>query len=135
MNSGFQGKWKSFLNEKIKKLYVHGYIKPENAFHTLKEWEAFVQKILLFQKQGHYVSHGHGKVVGPDELVSLIDDFYGFQLNVDVERYDLLTTKNVLDHIEDFSNHRYWALENEFEQYFDNIDEFTLSLIFIPVEI
>ena len=130
MNSGFQGKWKSFLNEKIKKLYVHGYIKPENAFHTLKEWEAFVQKILLFQKQGHYVSHGHGKVVGPDELVSLIDDFYGFQLNVDVERYDLLTTKNVLDHIEDFSNHRYWALENEFEQYFDNIDELRFAYFY-----
>ena len=130
MSSGFQGKWKSFLNEKIKKLYVHGYIKPENAFHTLKEWEEFVQKILLFQKQGHYVSHGHGKVVGPDELVSLIDDFYGFQLNVDVERYDLLTTKNVLDHIEDFSNHRYWALENEFEQYFDNIDELRFAYFY-----
>ena len=114
--------WKSFLNEQVKKVYVHGYIKPENAFHTLSEWKVFVDKILSFQKSGHYVSHSHGKVVGPEELQSLIDDYYGFQLNVDVDRYDLLTSKNVLDHIEDFANHRYWSLEKECDQYFDNID-------------
>tara|TARA_A100001515_G_scaffold140894_2_gene137131 strand:+ start:381 stop:1202 length:822 start_codon:yes stop_codon:yes gene_type:complete len=122
--------WKSFLNEQVKKVYVHGYIKPENAFHTLSEWKVFVDKILSFQKSGHYVSHSHGKVVGPEELQSLIDDYYGFQLNVDVDRYDLLTSKNVLDHIEDFANHRYWSLEKEFDQYFDNIDELRFAYFY-----
>ena len=67
--------WRSFLREEVKKLYVHGYIKPENAFHPLAEWENdFVNKILRFQKEGHYVSHGHGEVVGPQELQDLIEE-------------------------------------------------------------
>ena len=115
--------WKTFINENVKKLYVHGYVKPLSAFHTLAEWEnLFVNKIIDFQTKGHYVSHGHGEVVGPQELQDLVDEFYGFQLNVDVGRYDLLTSKNVLDHIEDFANHRYWSLQNEFEQYFEYFD-------------
>lgn len=123
--------WKSFLQEEVKKLYVHGYIKPENAFHTLTEWENdFVNKILRFQKEGHYVSHGHGEVVGPQELQDLIEEFYGFQISVDVSRYDLLTTKNVLDHIEDFSNHRYWGLEQEFGKYFENIDSLRFAYFY-----
>ena len=56
-------KWKDFLNEEVNKIYVHGYIKPENAFHTLSEWREFVDQVLKFQKEGYYVSHGHGKVV------------------------------------------------------------------------
>tara|TARA_Y100000592_G_scaffold25515_1_gene40252 strand:- start:455 stop:1279 length:825 start_codon:yes stop_codon:yes gene_type:complete len=123
--------WKSFLQEEVKKLYVHGYIKPENAFHTLTEWENdFVNKILRFQKEGHYVSHGHGEVVGPQKLQDLIEEFYGFQISVDVSRYDLLTTKNVLDHIEDFSNHRYWGLEQEFGKYFENIDSLRFAYFY-----
>lgn len=89
-------RWRNFLNEEIKKLYVHGYIKPEQSFHTLSEWEGFVNQILKFQKDGHYISHGHGELVGPPELIKLIEDFYGFQLQVDVSRYDLLTTKMFL---------------------------------------
>lgn len=123
-------RWSTFLQEEVKKLYVHGYIKPESAFHTLEEWSSFVNTILQFQKDGHYVSHGHGKIVGPKELTNLIEDFYGFQLSVDVERYDLLTTKNVLDHIEDFSNHRFWSLENEFEQYFNNISDLRFAYFY-----
>jgi hypothetical protein len=123
--------WKSFVSEAVKAVYVHGYIKPEAAFHSLSQWEEeLVNKVLQFQKDGHYISHGHGKIVGPNELVSLIDQFYGFQLNVDVERYPLLTTKNVLDHIEDFSNHRFWSLENEFGQYFNNIDSLKFAYFY-----
>lgn len=118
------------ISETVKKLYVHGYIKPESSFHTLAEWEKFVNTILDFQKKGHYVSHGHGNLVGPDRLVGLIEDFYGFQLNVDVERYDLLTSKNVLDHIEDFVNHRYWSLEQEFSQYFEDISELRFAYFY-----
>ena len=123
-------KWDNFLQEEIKKIYVHGYIKPESAFHTLREWGEFVDGILDFQKKGTYVSHGHGELVGPKDLLDLIEEFYGFQLNVDVRRYDLLTTKNILDHIEDFSNHRYWSLENEFRQYFEDISELRFSYFY-----
>ena len=123
-------KWKSFLNEEIKKLYVHGYVKPENSFHTLKEWGVFVDKILQYQKDGHYVSHSHGNLVGPSELIELVEEFYGFQLNVDVDRYDLLTSKNVLDHIEDFSNHRYWSLETQFSQYFENMEDLKFAYFY-----
>ena len=124
-------RWKSFVKEEVQKLYVHGYNKPESAFHTLQEWEKdFVDKILDFQKEGHYISHGHGEVVGPQELQDLIDEFYGFQISVDVDRYSLLTTKNILDHIEDFSNHRYWGLENEFGRYFENIEQLRFAYFY-----
>ena len=122
--------WDCFLQEEMKKIYVHGYVKPENAFRTLKEWESFVNKILQFQKAGHYLSHSHGKLVGPEELTSLIDEFYGFQLSVDVDRYELLTSKNVLDHIEDFINHRYWSLEKEFSQYFKDISQLRFAYFY-----
>ena len=122
--------WKNFLNEEIKKLYVHGYIKPEQSFHTLSEWEDFVNQILKFQKDGHYISHGHGELVGPAELVKLVEDFYGFQLQVDVDRYDLLTTKNVLDHIEDFVNHRFWSLDKLFGQFFEDISELRFAYFY-----
>ena len=123
-------RWQNFLSEEIKKVYVHGYIKPENAFHTLAEWEGFVNKILSFQKDGHYVSHSHGKLVGPQELLDLVDEFYGFQLSVDVNRYDLLTSKNVLDHIEDFANHRYWSLEKQFGQFFEDMSELRFAYFY-----
>ena len=122
--------WQTFLSEEVKKLYVHGYVKPEKSFHTLSEWLEFVNKILEFQKSGHYVSHGHGELVGPQELIDLIEEFYGFQFHVDVSRYDLLTTKNVLDHVEDFVNHRYWSLENEFNQYFEDISELKFAYFY-----
>jgi len=118
------------IQEETKAIYVHGYIKPESAFHTLAEWKDFVEQILSFQKSGHYVSHGHGKLVGPERLISLINDFYSFQLTVDVERYDLLTTKNVLDHVEDFVNHRYWTLEKQFGQFFENMEELRFAYFY-----
>ena len=123
-------RWQNFLNEEVKKIYVHGYIKPESSFYTLSEWETFVNQILRNQKEGNYISHGHGQLVGPDELLKLIDEFYGFQLTVDVKRYDLLTTKNVLDHIEDFVNHRFWALENEYGQYFEDMSELKFAYFY-----
>ena len=48
-----RGKWKNFVNESVK-LYVHGYIKPASAFHTISEWEVFANQILEFQKDGKY---------------------------------------------------------------------------------
>ncbi len=130
-NNKISKQWKSFLKEQIQKIYVHGYIKPADSFYTLAEWESlFVDKLLELQKDGHYLSHGHGKLVGPPEMLSLINDFYGFQLESDVNRYDLLTTKNVLDHIEDFINHRYWSLKMEFDQYFENMEELKFAYFY-----
>jgi len=121
--------WKYFVNEGVK-LYVHGYIKPEKAFHTLEEWESFVNKILDYQKDGHYLSHSDGELTGPEELTSLVKEYYGFQLTVDVERYGLLTLKNVLDHIEDFINHRFWSLEEKYEDYFEDIDKLRFAFFY-----
>jgi hypothetical protein len=121
----FQRKWKQFVNEAVK-VYVHGYIKPESAFYTIAEWEQMANQILAAQKDGHSIRGG--KIEGPEELVSLINSFYDFQLNVEVDRYDLLTYKNVMDHIEDFANHRVWGLRKEFGEYEPYIlidDEFT----------
>ena len=88
--------------------------KPEKCFYTLDEWQQFVDKMLRFQKDCHYLSNYESKLIGPDEMKALVEEYYGFQLTADVARYDLLTTKNVLDHIEDFINHRFWALEEKY---------------------
>ena len=121
--------WRRFLREEIK-VYVHGYIKPEDCFFTLDEWGVFVNKILKFQKAGHYLSHGHGELVGPEQLINLVKKYYGFQLDVDVNRYKLLTNKNVLDHIEDFVNHRYWTLKDQYGSYVENIDELRFAFFY-----
>jgi hypothetical protein len=123
----YGAKWKQFLNEAVK-VYVHGYIKPESAFHTIAEWEAFANQILQFQKDGHSIRGG--KIDGPTELVDLIYSFYGFQLNVEVDRYELLTFKNVMDHIEDLINHRVWGLRREFGGYFPDINKLRLAYFY-----
>ena len=123
----FQRKWKQFVNEAVK-VYVHGYIKPESAFHTIAEWEQMANQILDAQKDGHSIRGG--KIEGPEELVSLINSFYDFQLNVEVDRYDLLTYKNVMDHIEDFANHRVWGLRKEFGEYFPDINKLRLAYFY-----
>jgi len=96
---------------------VRGYIKPVEAFHTLAEWKAFATEVLALQKRGASL---RGGAIDDAALVRLVQQFYSFQLDVEVERYELLTTKNVLDHIEDFVNHRVWALHRAFGSYFDD---------------
>lgn len=123
----YQRKWKQFVNEAVK-VYVHGYIKPESAFYTIAEWEQMANQILAAQKDGHSIRGG--KIEGPEELVSLINSFYDFQLNVEVDRYDLLTYKNVMDHIEDFANHRVWGLRKEFGEYFPDINKLRLAYFY-----
>jgi hypothetical protein len=119
--------WKRFLNEEVT-VYVHGYVKPASAFHTIGEWEVFANQVLKFQKEG--ASIRGGSVEGPDKLQQLIDSFYNFQMDVEIERYDLLTYKNVLDHVEDFVNHRVWGLRKEFEDYFPDINKLRLAYFY-----
>ena len=120
-------RWKQFINEAVK-VYVHGYVKPESAFHTIAEWEVFANQILKFQKDGHSVRGG--KIDGPSDLDDLIYSFYDFQLNVEVDRYELLTFKNVMDHIEDLINHRVWGLRREFGGYFPDINKLRLAYFY-----
>ena len=108
---------------------VRGYMKPASAFHTLAEWEQLVLELLELQglgidsrggelscKQAQYCS-----AEDFDRFVSLVSKFFGYQLTEEVDRWDLLTKKNVLDFVEDFVNHRFWGLEGEFGPYFPNI--------------
>ena len=97
---------------------VRGYIKPVEAFHTLAEWKAFATEVLALQKRGASL---RGGTIDDAALVRLVQQFYSFQLDVEVERYELLTTKNVLDHIEDFVNHRVWGVERLFGSYFNDM--------------
>ena len=123
----FRTRWGHFINE-VSKIYIHGYVKPAASFHTLGEWEAFAVKVLRYQKEGYSIRSG--KIDGPEELVDLINSFYGFQIDVEVDRYDLLTYKNVLDHVEDFINHRVWGLRKEFGGYVPDINKLRLAYFY-----
>ena len=69
--------WKRFLNEDVS-VKVLGYIKPDSAFHTLKEWEGFVRLMLDKQKEGNSVRGG--EITGSEEFASLIYEFFGLQV-------------------------------------------------------
>jgi hypothetical protein len=111
-----------------KKISVLGYLKPENAFHTLAEWHVFAETMLDFQQQGFDTRGGRLPVIA--EMVELIEKYFGFVLNVEVERYDLLTQKNVLDFIEDFVNHRFWSFEKEYAHYFPDVDKLRFAYFY-----
>ena len=125
---------KKQLRSKITKLLheekfkVLGYLKPEESFHTLAEWEEIVNEILDIQALG-YDSRG-GQVGNSERLLHLINSKFGFQLHTETERYDLLTRKNVLDFIEDFSNHRFWGIEREFSSYFPDIGKLRFAYFY-----
>jgi hypothetical protein len=98
---------------------VRGYQKPEATFHTISEWEEIAKEFLILQKKGYDVRGG--MVDDNAELVGLINKYFGYQLYIETELYSDLTKKNVLDFIEDFINHRVWALADEFAEYIVNI--------------
>lgn len=99
---------------------VRGYFKPEVCFHTISAWEQICREFLDLQKRGYDVRGG--TISDNPNLVSLINNYFSHQLYVETEQYDDLTKKNVLDFIEDFVNHRVWALRDEFKKYIVNID-------------
>tara|TARA_R110001592_G_scaffold5807_5_gene31714 strand:+ start:22037 stop:22909 length:873 start_codon:yes stop_codon:yes gene_type:complete len=117
---------------------VLGYIKPTKSFFTLKEWDVFVTKMLRLQKKGFDTRGGeksckHPKICSREdynEFISLIAQYFGFQMNTEVKRYDLLTYKNILDFIEDFVNHRFWAIEKEFGHYFKDISKLKIAYFY-----
>ena len=116
---------RSILNEDVK---VLGYIKPDSAFYTLAEWEQFCNEMLTLQDEG-YDTRGGGEAIN-EAVAALIQEYFNFQLNVEVERYELLTHKNVLDFIEDFVNHRFWGLEKEYGHYFPDITKLRIAFFY-----
>lgn len=106
---------------------VRGYVKPESSFFTLDEWQVAVEMLLDLQKEG--IDTRGGKYVDP-RLISIVERYFGYQLNDEVERWDLLTKKNVLDFVEDFVNHRFWGLRKEFGHYFKDINRLRFSYFY-----
>lgn len=98
---------------------VRGYLKPTSCFHTLAQWESVVNQLIKLQEEG--VDTRGGKLRSDQRLLAIIEQYFGYLLNEEVQRWDLLTTKNVLDFIEDFANHRFWGLEKEFGHYFPDV--------------
>lgn len=108
---------------------VRGYFHPEDAFATIAEWEAIAKQFLELEKQG-FDTRG-GMIDDNHQLVKLINRWFRYQLYVETQRFDLLTQKNVLDFIEDFVNHRVWALRKEFDVYFkENIDSIKIAFFY-----
>ena len=111
------------------KYKVLGYIKPTSAFRTIEEWQSLAERLLALQEAGMDTRGGEISCKRAsfcsqtdfDEFVDLIQEYFGYLLETEVPRYDLLTEKNILDFIEDFVNHRVWGLENEFGHYFPDI--------------
>jgi len=64
------------------------------------------------------------------EFVEIIAATWGYQLEIETERYDLLTQKNVLDFIEDFVNHRFWGFKKEFGGYFPDINRLRFAYMY-----
>ena len=112
------------MTEQIK---VRGYMKPASSFHTLVEWDIAVSRILELQKEG---VDTRGGITLDQRLLDILDEFFNYQLNDEVNRWDLLTQKNVLDFIEDFANHRFWGLEKEFGHYFPDINKLKIAYFY-----
>ena len=117
---------------------VLGYIKPDSCFYTLAEWELFANRMIELQSTGLDTRSGEISCKNPtfcntadfDEFIELVAKHFSFQLEVESNRYELLTRKNVLDFIEDFVNHRFWGFEKEFGQYFPDVSRLRFAYFY-----
>ena len=120
------------------KFKVLGYIRPADSFYSLSEWEAVVEELIKLQNEGLDTRAGEISCKNPafcsvenfEKFVQLLAKYFGYQLLVEVERYELLTKKKVLDFIEDFVNHRFWAFREQYSQYFIDIDELKFAYFY-----
>lgn len=115
------------METKTPKVRVRGYLKPDSSFFTLDEWQVAVEMLLDLQEEG---IDTRGQRHTDPRLNSILERYFGYQLNDEVERWDLLTEKNVLDFIEDFVNHRFWGLKREFGSYFPDIDKLRFAYFY-----
>ncbi len=114
-------------NKTEEKTRVRGYMKPDSSFFTLDEWRLAVEMLLDLQREGIDV---RGSRHPDPRLNAILERYFGYQLNVEVGRWDLLTEKNVLDFIEDFVNHRFWGLKKEFGHYFPDINKLRFAYFY-----
>ena len=124
---------KSYVREVLmeskaeEKTRVRGYMKPDSSFFTLEEWKVAAELLLDLQKEGIDV---RGSRHPDPRLNAILERYFGYQLNVEVDRWDLLTEKNVLDFIEDFVNHRFWGLKKEFGHYFPDMNRLRFAYFY-----
>mgnify|MGYP003113488160 FL=1 len=126
-------KRKALANEGIK-VKVHGYVRPADQFHKLAHWEKVVNKMLALQTKGMSVRGGKittdpAQPVASQEWLRLLDHYFGNLLEVETVQFGM-SEKNVLDFIEDFINHRFWAMRRHYEDYFPDIDELKFGFLF-----
>ena len=108
---------------------VRGYMKPESAFFTLEEWEDMAWRLIALQEEGIDTRGGRLQTDDP-RLLEILNTYFWYQLNNEVERWELLTTKTVLDFIEDFINHRLWGLQGEFGRHFPDIRKLRIAYFY-----
>lgn len=115
---------------------VRGYIKPIDSFHTIAQWESAVTKLLAFQQAGIDTRGGlltcKSKACSDLDMNSakdIVDHYFG-HLDQDVKRYDLLTSKNVNDFIEDFINHKFWDFESNYGKFFYKPESLKFSFFY-----
>jgi len=117
---------------------VHGYVKPSAAFYTLGQWETMAYYFLDLQSRGIDSRGGtlsckkHTTCSQDDfeDFLRAVGQYFGYQLDTEVDRWDLLTHKNVLDFIEDFVNHRLWAFDKEYGHYFSDIRKLRFAFFY-----
>ena len=122
----------------LNKTEVRGYLKPTSVFKSLGEWKSVAARLIELQSVGIDTRGGEISCKNPkfcsvdqfDEFVSILSEYFGFLLKSEVDRWDLLTRKNVLDFIEDFVNHRVWGLEREFGHYFKDINSLRFAYFY-----
>ena len=124
---------KALIREGIK-VKVHGYVRPADQFHTLANWEKIVNKMLSLQTRGMSIRGGKITIDPAQPLASqrwlkLIDHYFGNLLESETVQFGM-SEKNVLDFIEDFINHRFWALAKQYEDYFPDIDALKFGFLF-----
>ena len=107
---------------------VRGYIKPENAFHTIEEWEMICYEFLGLEQKG-FDTRG-GQIDYSPQLIDLINKHFSYQLYIETQQFPDQTRKKVLDFIEDFVNHRVWSLREEYKDYLVNIDNDKIAFFY-----
>ena len=84
---------------------VRGYVRFEESFFALVEWEQLIHELLELQSRGidtrgNQISCKHADYCRPDDFkrfVKLLGHHFNYQLNDEVEHWGLLTRKNALD--------------------------------------
>lgn len=116
---------------------VLGYIKNENDFRTINEWENVANSILAFQKAGYDTRGGGFRCTRM--LDCSIEDFEQFQhivnhnfgyLHHDITRFKNVDMRNFFNFIEDFVNYRVWSMRQEFSHYFSDIDKLRFAFFY-----